>query len=226
MSVKTRAHQDFSCDRSAPIREYMFMAGAQTGVSTVPSQAEPQPAAEVVHWDTFSFELFYDQHAPAVYRYIYFRTGMDRGATAELVAEVFLALWTLDKPPADEAAPVLYGIVRRKLADFFRHRERRREIRFADLSTGERDWVAGMLSDHDDESKGPEHLSESARVLIGEVLSSLETQAQELLVGKYFRYLSVRELAKAHGKTEAAITSALARARQTFRESFEARMKG
>jgi RNA polymerase sigma factor (sigma-70 family) len=191
------------------------------------SQPPPHPQMDAAppRWDTFSFELFYDQHAPAVYRYVYFRTGMDAGIAAELVAEIFLALWMQDRPGEGEEAPLLYGIVRRKLADFFRTRERQREIRFADLGAAEREWVAGLLSDHDDASQPPHALSEPARRLMGEVLSSLETQAQELLVGKYFRYLSLRELAKLHGKTESAISSALARARQTLRDAFEARMK-
>jgi DNA-directed RNA polymerase specialized sigma24 family protein len=150
---------------------------------------------------------------------------MDRGVAAEIVAEVFLGLWMQDRPAAGEEAPLLYGIVRRKLANFFRTRERRREVRFADLDGAEREWVAGLLSDQDDDAHAPGELSEPARQLIGEVLSSLETQAQELLVGKYFRYLPMRELARLHGKTEAATSSALARARQTFRDAFQARMR-
>ena len=207
----------------------MVMTEAQVRTRIVPSSAtEPSAAVPPLPWDTFSFELFYGQQAPAVYRYVYFRTGMDRGVAAEIVAEVFLGLWMLARPAAGEETPLLYGIVRRKLADFFRTRERRREVRFADLDRAEREWVAGMLSDRDDDDDGaqaPPELSEPARQWIGEVLSSLETQAQELLVGKYFRYLSLRELARLHGKTEAAISSALARARLTFRDAFQARMR-
>ncbi len=150
---------------------------------------------------------------------------MDSSLAAEIVADVFLAVWGENRPPRDEEIPLLYGIVRRKLSDFFRARSRIREVRFADLSRDERDWVSSMLSDADESSHTPRVLSEDARRLIGEVLSSLETQAQELLVGKYFRYLTIRDLSKLHGKTEVAVTSALARARRTFRDAFEARIR-
>jgi RNA polymerase sigma-70 factor (ECF subfamily) len=186
--------------------------------------ADTQPVLPAASWDPDAFERFYRAHAPAVYRYIYFRTGMDKTIAGEVTGDVFLALWGRARPATGEEIPVLYGIARRKIADYFRTRERSREIRFTDLQRAEREWIAGLLSDREEDTNPPGALSTDARRLIGEVLSGLEAAAQELLINKYIHRKAVRELAVESGKSEAAVTSALARARLAFRQAFESRV--
>lgn len=181
-------------------------------------------AQPTVPWDAAAFERIYRTHAPALYRYIYFRTGMDKTIASEISSDVFLALWARPRPAAGEEVPLLYGIVRRKIADHFRSRERAREIRFTDLKRAEREWIAGLLSDKEADCNPPGALSADARRLIGEVLSGLESSAQEMLINKYIHCKSVRELAVESGKSEVAATSALARARLAFRQAFESRV--
>ena len=149
---------------------------------------------------------------------------MDDGIASELVADVFLAMWGQPRPHDGEEVPLLYGVARRKIADHYRTRKRQLEMRFSELDKREREWIAGMLSDREDHAERPGALSPEARRLIGEVLSALEASAQELLIGKYIHGHSVRDLAEKAGKSETAVNSALARARQALRQALEARM--
>ena len=187
------------------------------------SSEDGQTPAPRGRWEAVAFEAFYDTHAAALYRYIYFRAGQDQAATAELVADVFLAAWSQPRPPQAESAPLLYGIARRKLADFQRRR-RRAEIRFSDLAADEQNWLAGLCRDDAADAATP-NLSEEVRRLLGEVLTTLEPLVQEVLLDKYVRGLSVAALAAKLAKSEAATMSLLARARGKLRGALEARMK-
>ena len=195
-------------------------------MASMASGANAQPArpAPSIPWAMLAFDEFYRAHASAVYRYIYFRTGMDDVISSELVADVFLAMWAQPRPHDGEEVPLLYGVARRKIADHYRSRKRQLEMRFSELDKREREWIAGMLSDREDQAERPGALSPEARRLIGEVLSALEASAQELLIGKYIHGYSVRDLAEKAGKSETAVNSALARARQALRQALEARM--
>lgn len=194
---------------------------ASTGADAQSHQPTRSPR---LPWAMAMFDEFYRSHAAAVYRFVYFRTGMNDATTGELVAEIFLALWAQPRPDDGEEVPLLYGVARRKIADYYRARERQREIRFSELDKREREWLAGMLSDREDDVQPAGPLSPQARRLIGEVLSALEAPMQDLLIGKYIHGQSVRDLAAKAQKSETAVNSALARARQALRQALEARM--
>ncbi|MCK6473269.1 MAG: RNA polymerase sigma factor [Planctomycetes bacterium] len=175
-------------------------------------------------WTPARFEALYEAHVAAMHRYCYFRCGLDRAAAGELTGEIFLALWQGPCPPKQEEAPFLYGIARRKLADFHRARGRAREVRFSDLDSNERERFEALL--RDDEPSGSEApLSECLKQVLGEVLTSLDANTQTLLLDKYVRRRSVKDLAAVHGKSEAAVMSALARARRALREALLACME-
>lgn len=174
-------------------------------------------------WTAARFEALYEAHAAAMHRYCYFRCGLDRAAAGELTGEVFLALWQGPCPPKQEEAPFLYGIARRKLADFHRARGRAREVRFSDLDTSERAGFEALLrGDEPQQSEAP--LSERLKQVLGAALTRLDANTQTLLLDKYVRRRAVKDLAAEHGKSEAAVMSALARARRALRAALLACM--
>jgi RNA polymerase sigma factor (sigma-70 family) len=187
---------------------------------TASAPADPPLA----RWDVASFERFYNAHAAAIYRFVFYRTGMDRAVAAEITGDVFLAAW--NQPPAanaNEGVSVLFGIAKRKIVNFYRVKARSREIRFSDLNKTEQNWLDGMLSDQSGDPALAGELSREARQLVGEILTALEPQIQEMLIDKYVKRMSIRELMEKTGKSEDAVTSLLARARVKFREAFRLR---
>src|SRR5258708_16639918 len=118
--------------------------GVKKTALTASASADPQPG----RWDVASFERFYNAHAAAIYRFIYYRTGMDRAVAAEITGDVFLAAWSQPPAGANESAAVLFGIAKRKIVDFYRTQRRLKEIRFSDLSKSEQSWLDGMLTGH------------------------------------------------------------------------------
>jgi RNA polymerase sigma factor (sigma-70 family) len=173
------------------------------------------------HWDASTFEAFYATHAAALYRHVFFRAGMDSTAASEIVASIFAAVWT-QSAPATSDEQYLYGIARRKLTDYYRERQRNREIRFSDLNQGERQWIGALFEDAPPDTAPL--LSQAAAQLIGEALTSLDPETQTLLVEKYIRSASIKDLASKSGKSEAAMTSLLARARKKLRDALVARI--
>jgi RNA polymerase sigma factor (sigma-70 family) len=205
------------------------MTGAALGVKKTALTASAPADPPLARWDVASFERLYNAHAAAIYRFVFYRTGMDRAVAAEITGDVFLAAWS--QPPVGsppdyaEAAPLLFGIAKRKLVDFYRIKTRSREVRFSDLNQSERRWLEGMLSEQEGEVSLAGELSQEARQLVGEILSALEPHIQEMLVDKYVRRLSIRQLMEKTGKSEDAVTSLLARARVKFREAFKMKSK-
>jgi RNA polymerase sigma factor (sigma-70 family) len=212
------------------------MTEAALGVKKTALTASAPADPPFSRWDVASFERFYNAHAAAIYRFIFYRTGMDRAIAAELTGDVFLAAWSQPPVGANESAAtriadqqfpaVLFGIAKRKIVDHYRTQRRAKEIRFSDLSQAEQSWLNGMLSDSAGDKAPEGEISQDARQLVGEILSALDPQTQELLVEKYIRRTSVRQLAEKLEKSEDAVTSMLARARVKFREAFRLRSKG
>ncbi|MBI3828334.1 MAG: RNA polymerase sigma factor [Planctomycetes bacterium] len=177
-------------------------------------------------WDSARFEDLYARNAAPLYRFVFFRSGLNEATAAEICAEVFLALWRMPPLPDDEVGAVLNGIARRKLADFYRSRQARREVRFSDLTEVERLRLRGLLSNEArDADRQEAALTESLRALVGEALSELDWDAQELLLDKYVRGRSVRDLAERLKLSETAVMSALARALARLRKQLDTRIK-
>lgn len=121
-------------------------------------------------------------------------------ATAETFAAAFQAI---RRCPVDPSAqrPWLLGIARRKVADLLRKRYRQRETVF--------------LADLPDRAPSPESRAlrqEDANTLRRAVLSLTPDQREALLL-KYTDGLSLAEVGAVLGKSEAAVSSLLQRAR-------------
>lgn len=186
--------------------------------------AQERPAD--TQWARESFDAFYRSYAAVVYRHVYFRVGLDDAASADITGEVFLAAWSQTRPAEEEALQLLYGIARRKVADFYRSKLRRREVRFSDLDEADRTFLHGLLAQAAPSgTQDSPRLSAAAREMLGQALTALESETQDLLLDKYVRGNSIQHMAERLGKSETATMSLLARARQKLRDALELRMR-
>ena len=155
-----------------------------------------------------SLEAIFDRHFDDVYGYVAYRLAPDLEAARDVTQQVFLAALRSWASYRGDGAVVswLRGIARRKVADHLRLR-------------GRRDCQAD-----------PEALSQLAQAgdvgpprrafLLGQVMRTLPPGYVELLEEKYLEGLSVRQMARKHGRTAKAIESALSRARQMLKNTF------
>lgn len=84
-----------------------------------------------------------------------------------------------------------------------------------------------MISDEKDNildqkiSPQENELSEDQRYLVGLILTELPSHYQDVLVAKYIKQLSVREIAESMKQSEKAIESLLTRSRNAFKKIYE-----
>ena len=156
-----------------------------------------------------SFQSVFDCHFGEVYGYVAYRLAPDRDAAQDVTQEVFLAAWqSWDAYRGD--GPVLSwlrGIARRKVAD--RLREKVRGHCPAELT----DLAAATGS-------GEAQRQERA-LLLAQAMRLLPANCVELLEEKYLEGLSVRQMAERRAQTEKAVESALSRARDMLRTTFQ-----
>ncbi len=155
-----------------------------------------------------SLEAVFDRHFDDVYGYVAYRLAPDLEAARDVTQEVFLAALRSWASYRGDGAVVswLRAIARRKVADHLRLR-------------GGRDCqadpeVLSQLADADDVG------ARKRAFLLAQVMRTLPPEYVELLEEKYLDGLSVRQMARKHARTEKAIESALARARQMLGNTF------
>jgi RNA polymerase sigma-70 factor (ECF subfamily) len=154
----------------------------------------------------------YDQHYPAIFRYIRARIT-DKETAEDLAAVVFVEAIRRIGSYRSRGRPLLawlYGIARNQVYFHLRTTKRRGEI--APTSSDNPDSV---LSRRDD----PAALIESWD--IHHALSRLSREQQEVLVLRYFVGLSTPETAAVLGKHERAVYSLHARAIQALRKNLD-----
>ncbi|WP_309722519.1 sigma-70 family RNA polymerase sigma factor [Armatimonas sp.] len=123
-------------------------------------------------------------------------------ATVETFLAASARLSACPKPP-EEATAWLLGIARRKVADILRREQKRRR----DLSLEHAQEV--LYATATDQSL----LQEEARQAVRALMATLRPEHREVLLLKYADELSLKQIACALGKSEAAISSLLQRAR-------------
>ena len=170
---------------------------------------------------------FYDEHFPAVYRFVLCRTGGDHAQTEEIVGEVFYQAFRDIERYDGEHPPNswLRGIARHRTIDALRQSGRHSAMTpsfsslaaehgeaFFDLSTGE-------FPDKEAERR---ELAE----LVEWTLSALSPDYERLLRMRYVDDLPVKKIADALSLTEKAAESRLFRARNEFRDAFKRSARG
>lgn len=141
-----------------------------------------------------------------VYRYALRRLANPQDAE-DVAAEVYLAARETRWRHGLEARPWLLGIARRKVADRLRRRLRRPEVRLHESH-------AALMATHGPEADA---LRAEAVRTIRELVWALPEAQREALLLQTAEELSVREIGQVMGKSVPAVTSLLARARETLR---------
>lgn len=160
--------------------------------------------------DEQAFRTWYERSLPMVYGYLFHRCGRDPELAEELTQQAFVeAVRSSGRfRGQSDATTWVIGIARHKLVDHFRRAERDTR-RLATLS-------ARQLGDGGRAESSPPTAPDD----IDDALAALPPLQRAALVLHYMDQLSVREVAHAIGKTEAATTSLLARGRESFRQAY------
>ena len=160
--------------------------------------------------DEAAFRAGYDRVLPYVYSFVASRCGGSGPLAEELTQQTFVEA-TRRHSTFDGRSDVLTwlcAIARHKLADHYRRLERdeRRRMRLV---------VREIRVTHDMSPATDE------RVAIERALGELPAAQRAALIFRHVDGLSVREIATLLGKSDTAVESLLARARQGFRSAYE-----
>ena len=153
--------------------------------------------------DAAFFDALYRDNVGVIYRYAASRLGIEEGE--DVTAEVFHAALREIRQGVEVNGAWLMAVVKNKVIDQWRRLERR-ENKLHLI------WVA------DEQTEPHEGLFAALdRERVGEVLGRLSDRHRLLLMLHYVDGYTAKELADLSGGGEAAIESALARARRSFR---------
>ena len=160
--------------------------------------------------DEAAFRAWYDRSLPSVYGYLFHRCGRNPELAEELTQQAFVEAVRGRRRflGAANATTWVIGIARHKLVDHFRRAERDAR-RLAALS-------ARDLGDTGRGASSPSIAPDE----VDDALAVLPAMQRAVLVLHYMDQLSVREVAHAIGKSEAATASLLARGRDAFRQAY------
>ena len=181
---------------------------ARVQPSTTISEDSSERAA--VFADELAFRAWYELSLPRVYAYLFHRCGRNPELAEELTQQAFVeAVRSRGRFRGQaDATTWVVGIARHKLLDHFRRTERdtRRLTALTARELGAEGLAVPSPRRPDD---------------IDDALAVLPAGQRAVLVLHYMDQLSVREVARNIGKTEAATASLLARGRDAFRQAYQ-----
>lgn len=149
--------------------------------------------------DADAFGELYERYVDRIYKYVFYRVG-DIAEAEDLTARVFYrALGHIDEYKSRGApfAAWLYRIAHNLVANWYRDRSRRKNIRLDDMT---------MLAER---GEGPHHRAEQneeTQTLL-RAIRKLPAERQQLLILKFGDDLTNEEIARTMGRTEGAIKS-------------------
>ncbi|MFC1587677.1 RNA polymerase sigma factor [Planctomycetota bacterium] len=157
-------------------------------------------------------------HLDRIVDFIYFRINKNREDARDLAQEVFLrAVRRFESYPEDlnEQYFWLCGIAKNIIREYLRTRQKN--------VTAMKQLELKLKSNLKDFGAGRQNVEEeSTRHWTALVLSDLSPDYQEVLEQKYYNKKTTREIADMLKKSEHAVESLLARARQAFRQRWQA----
>lgn len=163
--------------------------------------------------DRAAWSLLYTRCLPSLWQHA-FASLSDYPAAEDVVAETFLAfvrgLSRLD-PATVDLHVWLRGILRRKIVDHFRLKNKDKRLQTAAQDLASEDVTASPSGTEQKED----------RQLILSALDELHDLQRCVLEWQHIEGLSVRDMAARTGKTEKAVESILFRARREFRRAYE-----
>ena len=163
--------------------------------------------AESPPLEAANFALLYEQHLPVVFRYLGSRVN-SREEAEDLTAEVFRSAWTSRRGYHGRGSfrAWLFSIVRRTLADHYRHRQP------ATALEADADRLPDTALSPEEEALRQEQTQRARRILAG-----LSPQQQEVLSLRFAAELSYPEIAIVIGKREDAVKKIAQRALEAIR---------
>ena len=159
--------------------------------------------------ETESFQSVFDRCFDDVFGYVAYRLAPDRDAAQDVTQEVFLAAWQSWHAYRGDG-PVLSwlrGIARRKVADQLREKVKGHCL--AEMTA-----LAGATAPDETERQ-------QLALLLAEAMRLLPADCVELLEEKYLERFSIRRMAEKRARTEKAVESALSRARDMLRTTYQ-----
>ena len=176
-------------------------------ISATPDR--PMTNLTLLFGDEVAFRDWYDRALPHVYRYLLSRCAGDQHLAEELTQQTFVeALRHPDRFDGRSSAETwLCAIGRHKLVDHYRRsgRDHRRHGELA-LLPGRDRWADSETRD-----------------AVEQALGGMPGDQRLALVFRYLEGMPVREVASTIGRSESATESLLSRARESFRQAYEAR---
>lgn len=167
-------------------------------------------ALQAVFEDTFRLRGWVEETLPAVYGFVFARCGADRAIAEDITQETMVELVRHRSGFDGRATPMTWacGIARHKIADHYRARSREERRRLRLLET---------LPDQ--QHRAIE--SRETREAVIDALQRLPEAQRAVLAFHYLDGMPVREIAGRIGRSESAVESLLARARDGFRRAWD-----
>lgn len=152
------------------------------------------------------------RHVDTVYGFVHARVGRDHSVAEDVTQNVFLDAWkNLRSFRIEGVFPSwLAGIARRKLARFYRDRDRHPAV---DVS-----FLLESLCDGGPDPAEALDAGQAAAFVTG-ALTRVSSAHREVLVLKYSDGLSLKEIAGRTGSSPERVNSLLQRAREAFRKA-------
>jgi len=147
--------------------------------------------------DPEAFGSLYDQHLPAIYRFILLKIG-DKSTSEDIAHQVFLNAWQNIENYQSQGFPFsswLYRIAHNAIIDYYRT-----DKKHADLESAEE-----LATNDNLEEKIDQGLELN---IVKAALKELPDEQQNIIIMKFVEELSNKEIAAALGKNEGAIKTA------------------
>ena len=161
--------------------------------------------------DVDAIGALYDQHHDSIFRYVWSRVG-DRHLAEDLTGDVFAQMLTAlpnYRPSGTPFRGWLYRIAHNRLVDHFRKENLRARVPL--------DAIEDRRADDGDPTSTVEHRLDVERVQ--RALSHLDGSHREVVVLRFVCGLSLKEVALALDKSEAAIKSSQHRGLTALRQA-------
>jgi RNA polymerase sigma-70 factor (ECF subfamily) len=186
-----------------------FEADSRVRPSSASSGDRSEHAA--VFADEPAFRDWYERSLPQVYGYLFHRCGRNPELAEELTQQAFVeAVRSRGKFRGQaDATTWVVGIARHKLVDHFRRAER------------DSRRLAALSARHPGNAALAGSAAPPVPDDIDDALALLPASQRAVLVLHYMDQLSVRDVARSIGKSEAATASLLARGRDAFRQAYQ-----
>lgn len=187
-----------------------------------PSEPDHLLADRMVKGERRAWQAFYSQHLDWLYRFVCYQVEENREDAEDVTSEIMLAAVNSIERYDGRVGSLeawLRGIARNHIAQFWRRkRVESRAAALPSLSPEEIEGLAGAAESHNPFAK---ESALAAKSHVAATLALLPSRYAELLREKYVVGREVKEIARRSGASTKAIESALARAREAFRLTFE-----